>query len=266
VAEPSLVARPDPLDAGAMKTTGNTIFIAGGTSGLGLGLALRWHALGNQVVIGGRRKELLDEIAAQHPGIATVVLDIDDPASIQAAYDEVTTRYPDLNVLLTMSGIMRPENLLDPGHLETAEATITTNLLGTIRTVAVFTPYLVTKQNATILTVSSGLAFIPLVITPTYNATKAAIHSYTQSLRIQLAGTGVQVIEVIPPGVQTELMGPQQLDDERAMPLEEYLAETMTLLADQPDAAEITVQRVGFLRDAERENRYDQTVAAVNAH
>ncbi|NEA34447.1 SDR family NAD(P)-dependent oxidoreductase [Streptomyces sp. SID13031] len=247
-----------------MKTTGNTIFITGGTSGLGLGLALRFHALGNKVIIGGRRKELLDEIAAEHAGIGTVVLDVDDPASIQAAYDEVTSSYPELNAVLTMSGIMHPENLLDPGHLDTAEATITTNLLGTIRTLAKFTPYLMAKQKATILTVSSGLAFVPLAFTPTYNATKAAIHSYTQSLRIQLAGTAVQVIELIPPAVQTALMGQQ--NDERAMPLEEYLAETMTLLADQPDAAEITVQRVGFLRDAERENRYDQTVAAVNAH
>ncbi|MDX6282177.1 MAG: putative oxidoreductase [Kribbellaceae bacterium] len=246
-----------------MKTTGNTIFITGGTSGLGLGMALRWHALGNHVIIGGRRKELLDQIATQHPGIDTVVLDVDDPASIQSAYDEVT-RFPGLNAILTMSGIMRPENLLDPAHLATAEATITTNLLGTIRTVAQFTPYLVTKQDATVLTVSSGLAFIPLAFTPAYNATKAAIHSYTQSLRIQLAGTGVQVIELIPPAVQTALMG--QENDERAMPLDEYLAETMGLLASQPDAEEITVQRVGFLRNAERENRYDQTVAAVNAH
>lgn len=247
-----------------MKTTGNTILITGGTSGLGLGLALRWHALGNQVIVGGRRKELLDEIAAEHPGIGTLVLDVDDPASIQAAYDDVTSKYPDLNAVLTMSGIMRPENLLDPDHLATAEATITTNLLGTIRTITRFTPYLTTKPNAAILTVSSGLAFVPLAFTPTYNATKAAIHSYTQSLRIQLASTAVQVIELVPPGVQTTLMN--QENDERAMPVEEYLTETMALLAEHPDAAEITVQRVGFLRDAERENRYDQTVAAVNAH
>ncbi|WP_328330122.1 SDR family NAD(P)-dependent oxidoreductase [Kribbella sp. NBC_00382] len=248
-----------------MKTTGNTIFITGGTSGLGLGLALRWHALGNHVIIGGRRKELLDQIATQHPGIDTVVLDVDDPASIQSAYDEVTTRYPDLNALLTMSGIMRAENLLDPAHVETAEAIITTNLLGTIRTIATFTPFLVTKPDATILTVSSGLAFTPLALTPAYNATKAAIHSYSQSLRLQLAGTGVQVIELIPPAVQTTLM-PGQETSEHAMPLDEYLTETMDLLAAQPDAEEITVQRVGFLRDAERENRLPEAIAALNSH
>ncbi|MFI5711302.1 SDR family oxidoreductase [Kribbella sp. NPDC051620] len=247
-----------------MKTTGNTIFITGGTSGLGLGLALRFHALGNKVIVGGRRKELLDQIAAEHEGIGTVVLDVDDPASIEAAYNEVTTRYPDLNALLTMSGIMRPENLLDPGHLGTAEATITTNLLGTIRTVAQFTPYLVTKQDATILTVSSGLAFTPLALTATYNATKAAIHSYTQSLRLQLAGTGVQVIELIPPHVATTLMGQQ--DAPTAMPVEDFLTETMDILRDHPDVAEVTVQRVGFLRNAERENRLPETIAALNSH
>ncbi|WBQ06085.1 SDR family oxidoreductase [Kribbella sp. CA-293567] len=247
-----------------MKTTGNTIFVTGGTSGLGLGLALKFHALGNKVVIGGRRRELLDQLAGEHPGLGTVVLDVDDPKSIQAAYDEVTARYPDLNAVLTMSGIMRPENLLDPGHVAIAEATVTTNLLGTIRTVATFTPYLVAKPGATILTVSSGLAFVPLVVTPTYNATKAAIHSYTQSLRLQLAEVGIQVIEVIPPAVQTTLMGQQ--DDERAMPVEEYLTETMSILTDQPEVTEVTVRRVGFLRDAEREGRYQETVQALNGH
>jgi uncharacterized oxidoreductase len=264
VAEPGLVARPRPIEAGTMKTTGNTIFITGGTSGLGLGLALRWHALGNQVIVGGRRKELLDQIATEHPGIDTVVVDVDDPASIQAAYDEVTSKHPDLNAVLTMSGIMRPENLLDPGHLETAEATITTNLLGTIRTIAQFTPHLVTQQDATILTVSSGLAFTPLALTATYNATKAAIHSYTESLRLQLAGTGVQVIELVPPHVATTLMGQQ--DAPTAMPVEEFLTETMDILRDQPDVTEVAVERVGFLRNSEREGRYPEAVAALNSH
>ncbi|MEV6410815.1 SDR family NAD(P)-dependent oxidoreductase [Kribbella sp. NPDC051718] len=248
-----------------MKTTGNTIFITGGTSGLGLGLALRWHALGNHVIIGGRRKELLDQIATQHPGIDTVVLDVDDPASIQSAYDEVTTRYPDLNAILTMSGIMRPENLLDPSHVETAEATITTNLLGTIRTIATFTPWLATKPDATILTVSSGLAFVPLSYTPTYNATKAAIHSYTQTLRLQLAGTGIQVIELIPPSVRTALMPGQETAD-HAQPLDEYLTDTIDILLTEPDVTEVVIDRVKFLRNAEPEGRLPETIAALNSH
>jgi short-subunit dehydrogenase involved in D-alanine esterification of teichoic acids len=264
VAEPGLVANSGRRDGGTMKTTGNTIFVTGGTSGLGLGLALRWHELGNTVVIGGRRKELLDQIATEHPGIGTVELDVADPASIDAAFEDVTRRYPDLNAILTMAGIMHPENLLDPAHLATSESIITTNLLGTIRVITRFTPYLATKQDAAILTVSSGLAFVPLVITPTYNATKAAIHSYTQSLRAQLADTSIQVIEVIPPAVQTTMMN--QENDERAMPLDDYLTETMDLLRDNPDAEEITVQRVNFLRNAERENRYAETLQTINSH
>jgi short-subunit dehydrogenase involved in D-alanine esterification of teichoic acids len=264
VVKPSLVVAVDLPKPGTMKTTANTIFITGGTSGLGLGLALRFHALGNKVIIGGRRKDLLDQIATEHTGIDTVVLDVDDPASIKGAFDEVTSKYPELNAILTMSGIMQPENLLDPGHLETAEATITTNLLGTIRTVSQFVPHLVTRPDAAILTVSSGLAFVPLTMTPTYNATKAAIHSYTQSLRTQLAATPIQVIELIPPAVQTTLMNQQ--DNPHAMPVEDYLNETMAILRTQPDVTEVAVDRVNFMRKAEHEHRYAETFTAINSH
>jgi uncharacterized oxidoreductase len=244
-----------------MRTTGNTIFMTGGTSGIGLELARRFRDLGNTVIISGRRKDLLDRIAAED-GIEGVTLDVADPASIAAAFEQVTSTH-DVNVLITMAGIMQVEDLRDPGHLATAEQTIEINLLGTIRAVAAFTPYLLKQRDPAILTVSSGLASVPLTITPTYSATKAAIHSYTQSLRIQLADTGIQVIEVVPPAVQTTLMN--QEDDERAMPLDEYVDETMNILQHQPDADEILVDRVRFLRDAERENRYDAVVAALNS-
>ncbi|HEY0473262.1 MAG TPA: SDR family NAD(P)-dependent oxidoreductase [Kribbella sp.] len=246
-----------------MKTTGNTIFITGGTSGLGLGLALRFEALGNEVIISGRRKELLDRIATEHPGIETIVLDVEDPDSIRDAFEQVTTNHPDLNVVITMAGIMLPENLLDPAHLQVSESTVATNLLGTIRTVTAFASRLAQKQDAAILTVSSGLAFVPLAVTPTYSATKAAVHSYTESLRIQLAGTSVQVIELIPPAVRTALMN--QEDDERAMPLDDYLTETMAILQNEPDVAEVLVENVKVLRLADRNGAYDQTLAAVNA-
>jgi uncharacterized oxidoreductase len=244
-----------------MKTTGNTIFFTGGTSGLGLGLARRFRELGNTVIISGRRQDLLDRIAAED-GIEGIALDVADPDSIARAFEQVTETH-DVNVLVTMAGIMQVEDLRDPGHLATAEQTIEINLLGTIRTVAAFTPYLLKQRDPAILTVSSGLASVPLTITPTYSATKAAIHSYTQSLRIQLADAGVQVIEVVPPAVRTALMN--QEDDERAMPLEEYLDETMDLLRQHPDADEILVDRVRFLRDAERENRYDQVIGMLNS-
>ncbi len=245
-----------------MKTTGNTIFMTGGTSGIGLGLARKFRDLGNTVIISGRRKDLLDQIAAED-GIEGIPLDVADPASITAAVETVITNYPDVNVVVTMAGIMQVEDLRDPAHLATSEAIIETNLLGTIRTLTAFTPYLLKQPDPAILTVTSGLAFVPLVITPTYNATKAALHSYTQSLRIQLADTPIQVIEVVPPAVQTTLLN--QENDERAMPLDDYLTETVDLLQKHPDADEILVDRVRFLRDAERENRYDQTIQLLNS-
>jgi uncharacterized oxidoreductase len=245
-----------------MKTTGNTIFMTGGTSGIGLGLARRFRDLGNTVIISGRRKDLLDRIAAED-GIDGIALDVADPDSITAAVETVTTNHPDINVVVTMAGIMHIEDLHDPAHLATSEQIITINLLGTIRTITAFTPHLLKQADPAILTVSSGLAFVPLTITPTYNATKAAIHSYTQSLRHQLADTPLQVIEVVPPAVQTALLN--QENDERAMPLDEYLTETMELLQQHPDADEILVNRVRFLRDAERENRYDDVIGVLNA-
>ncbi|MFF0265404.1 SDR family oxidoreductase [Kribbella sp. NPDC004536] len=241
-----------------MKTTGNTIFLTGGTSGIGLELARRFRDLGNTVIISGRRKDLLDRIAAED-GIDGVHLDVADPASITAAYEAVTAKYPALNVLITMAGIMQPEDLSNH-DLALAEQIITINLLGTIRTVATFTPHLLRQPDGVIMTVSSGLAFVPLVMTPTYNATKAAIHSYTQSLRHQL---DLQVIELVPPAVRTTMLN--QENDPHAMPLAEYADETIQLLKENPTAEEILVTRVHFLRNAEKENRYETVVAALNA-
>lgn len=241
-----------------MKTTGNTIFLTGGTSGIGLELARRFRDLGNTVIISGRRKDLLDKIAREDH-LDGIELDVADPASIAAAYETVTTKYPDLNVLITMAGIMQPENLQNH-DLALSEQIVTINLLGTIRTITAFTPHLLQQQDAVIMTVSSGLAFVPLTITPTYSATKAAIHSYTQSLRHQL---DLQVIELVPPAVQTTLMN--QENDDHAMPLAEYADETIQLLRDNPDAEEILVNRVHFLRNAEKENRYADVIGVLNS-
>ncbi len=247
-----------------MKTTDNTILITGGTSGIGLGLALRFHEAGNKVIVAGRRKELLEAITAEHDGIEALVLDVADPASIASAYDTVTREHPDLNVLVNMAGIMQLENLRDPRNLSTAESTITTNLLGPIRMLAAFVPFLTRQSEAAIINVSSGLAFVPLPLTPTYNATKAAIHSFTKSLRVQLADTPVQVLELIPPAVRTALMGQQ--DSEQAMPLEDFLTETMTILRNQPEAEEILVENVKFLRFAEANGSYGDVLAMLSGH
>lgn len=247
-----------------MQTTGNTFFIPGATSGIGLGLALRFQALGNTVVIGGRRTELLDEIVAAHPGLDAVQIDTTDPASIDAAFRTVTERHPDLNVLIAMAGIMQPEDLTDPSFLATAERTVTTNLLGPIRLLAAFLPFLESAGNPAVMTVSSGLAFVPLPATPTYSATKAAIHSFTESLRVQLADSPVQVLELVPPAVQTDLM-PGQAESPTAMPLEAFLDEVMQLIETQPDAHEILVERVGVLRHAEAHGTYPQVLAHLAA-
>jgi uncharacterized oxidoreductase len=238
-----------------MRSTGNTIFMTGGTSGIGLELARRLRDQGNTVIISGRRQELFDEL-----GFEGIPLDVADPASIEAAYKTVTAKHPEVNVLITMAGVMRAEDLGEP-DLSTIEQTIDINLLGTIRTIAAFTPHLL-ERSGVIITVSSGLAFVPLAMTPTYNATKAAVHSYTQSLRHQLAGK-VQVIELVPPAVQTGLLN--GTPDPSWMPLDEYADEAIELLKNNPDADEILVDRVHFLRKAEQENRFDQVFATLNS-
>lgn len=245
-----------------MQTTGNTILITGGGTGIGRWLAEAFHALGNSVIIAGRRQTVLDETVAANPGMASLVLDIEDPAAIRRFADRVVSAHPDLNVLINNAGIMRPETA--SGDTSDAEATIVTNLLGPIRLTAALLPQLKSRPQAVVMNVSSGLAFVPLASFPTYCATKAAIHSYTQSLRYQLGGSSVQVLELAPPYVQTELMGQQQASDPNAMPLKDYIAETMHILKTSPDATEILVERVKPLRFAEANGGYDAFFKSFN--
>jgi uncharacterized oxidoreductase len=248
-----------------MNISGNNVFIPGATSGIGLALALELQAKGNTVIIGGRRGDLLEQIAADYPGIDTVQIDTTDAVSIEAAAKEVLARHPGLNVLVTMAGIMRVEDWRDPGaFLASAESVIATNVLGPIRLIAAFIEHLQAQPDATIVTVSSGLAFAPLAITPSYNASKAAIHMLSESIRLQLADTTVKVVELEPPAVRTTLL-PSQEHSEVAMPLEEFVAEVVALLESQPDAKEIQVERVKFLRYGEVRGDYHQVVAMLNA-
>ena len=245
-----------------MNITGNTIFIPGGNRGIGLALAVRLQAKGNTVIVGGRDKEALDAVAVDH-GFATVRIDTTDPDSVRAASAEVIERFPDVNVLVPMAGIMRSEDWRTPGFLQDAEATVITNVLGPIRLIAAFTEHLQSRPDATILTVSSGLAHAPLRPTPTYNATKAAVHMLSETLRLQLAGTSVAVTELVPPSVQTELM-PGHETNPHAMPLDEFADEVLSLLESEPDAHEIQVERVKFLRYGEVRGDYDQVVSTLN--
>jgi uncharacterized oxidoreductase len=248
----------------AMKTTGNTILVTGGGSGIGLGLAEALHAQGNQVIVAGRRKAALEAAATANPGMKFLPLNIEDRSSIQSFAAQIAAEFPTLNVLINNAGIMRAENLLaQPEDLADAEAIVSTNLLGPIRLTAALLPLLQRQASSAILNVTSGLAFLPLAMTPTYCATKAALHSYTQSLRYQLRDTATEVIEIIPPYVQTELMN--GAEDPRAMPLKEYIAETMEILKRQPTPAEICVQRVLGLRFAAESGKFDETFNGLNA-
>jgi uncharacterized oxidoreductase len=239
-----------------VKITGNTILITGGGSGIGRGLAEAFHAKGNQVVIAGRRKKLLDETVAANPGMKGAVLDIENSDAIRTFAEKLKKDYPALNVVIHNAGIMKPESLKD-GATADAEAMVAINLLGPISLNAALLPFLLKQQNPVIMTVSSGLAFVPLAMTPSYCATKAAIHSYTQSMRYQLKDTTAQVLELIPPYVQTELLGARQSSDPNAMPLKDFISEAMSILENSPHSTEICVERVKPLRFAEANGQYD---------
>ncbi|GAA3633389.1 SDR family NAD(P)-dependent oxidoreductase [Kineosporia mesophila] len=241
-----------------MDITNSTVLIAGGTSGLGLGIARKLAAAGSTVIVGGRRAGLLATIAAQNPGIGTVEIDVTDDASVAAARDAVLAQYPGLSAVITMSGIMIAEDLRKADHFETTRRTVETNLLGTVRVLDAFTPHFLQRGTGTLVTVTSGIAFVPFPLTPAYGATKAGIHSYTESLREQLAGTGVEVTELIPPLVATTLMGDDQANDPNAMPLQDFVDESVGLLSQQPTPREVTVERVRAQRHAVVNGIYDQ--------
>jgi uncharacterized oxidoreductase len=242
-----------------MRMTGNDILITGGGSGIGRGIAEHMHRMGNHVTVAGRHEAVLREVARANPGMHHLVLDQTDPADIAHAVTELAASRPELNVLINNAGIQRQEQLV-AGNVAAAEAQIATNLLGPIRLTAALMPQLSSRPTAAIVNVTSGLAFVPNSAMPTYCATKAALHSYTQSLRHQLTDTTIEVIEIIPPQVRTAL---RDVDDPRAMPLDDYLAETMSLLA-AGGSDEISVARVAPLRHAERDRTYDEVFEAMN--
>lgn len=242
-----------------MDITGNTILITGGTSGIGLGLALRLTEAGNKVVIAGRRTELLDAITAEHPAISAIELDVTDPDSIARARTNLEISHPDLNILVNNAGTQLREDPLDPSDIRLAEQQIATNLLGPIRTSYAFTSLLAGRKGAAIVNVTSALAFVPFPATPTYSATKAALHSFTESQRIRLADTGIQVVEIVPSGVRTDLLGQKNNPD--AMPLEDFLDQVMTQWREDPDAHELVVEPARGIRNATADGTYDGLLA-----
>jgi uncharacterized oxidoreductase len=220
-----------------MKLTGNTIFITGGGSGIGRGLAEALHKLGNKVIISGRRRSHLNAVVAANPGMEAIELDITDPASIDRVAATLIADHPELNVLINNAGIMQLDTVA--GKIDDAllTSTISTNLLGPIRMTSALVEHLKSKRSAVVAYTSSVLAFVPLAVTGIYSSTKAALHSYVLSQRFMLRNTGVRVIEIAPPWVRTELMNSQEA--EQAMPLDQFIAEAMAILG--TDANEIVV-------------------------
>jgi len=238
-----------------MDITSRSVFIAGGTSGIGLELARRFRDAGSTVVVGGRRGDALAQLAGE--GLGTVTIDVTDAGSVTRARDEVLRAHPDLDTVITMAGTGIPEDLRDPAHFAAAETTIAVNVLGTIRVIDAFTPHLIGRGSGTIITVSSGIGFLPFPVMAAYGASKAAVHAYSEALRAQLDGTGVEVAELVPPAVATRIGG----SNPHALALDAYGAEVMDLLAQDPTPHEILVQGVLMHRWAERDGTYDKLVA-----
>lgn len=241
-----------------MDFADRTVFIAGATSGIGLELARRFAAAGSTVIVGGRRADVLEQIAGE--GFAdTVLIDVTDQDSVERARDTVLRTHPGLDVIVTMSGVMIPEDLRDPAHFADAQTTIETNLLGTIRLIDAFTPHLIGCGAGTIVTVTSGIGFLPFPLMPTYAASKAGVHAYSEALRAQLDGTGVEVAELVPPAVATTPEFAER--NPHALKLDAFADEVMDLFGQEPTPHEILVKGVLMHRWAERDGSYDELVA-----
>jgi uncharacterized oxidoreductase len=249
-----------------MKMTGNTILITGGTSGIGRALAEAFHDRGNKVVVAGRRRALLDEITARRPRMVGIPLDLDDAASLSQLTGEARARFPDLNVLIANAGISRTEDMAADGwDASIAQSIVETNILGVLRVTAALLPILKGRPDATIMATSSALAFVPRADFPSYCASKAFLHSWLQSLRYQLRKIPVEVLELSPPYVQTDLTGAKQASDARAMPLDAYVADVMRLLElNEHPRGEVLLERDHARRWAERDGRYDAMFSTFN--
>jgi uncharacterized oxidoreductase len=246
-----------------MKPSGNTILITGGGSGIGREMAQRFHDLGNTVIVAGRTQASLEETVRGRANMHWLTVDASDEASIATFAKTALERFPAINVLINNAGIMHRENIAHGGETAIAEQTLITNVLGPIRMTNAFVDHLSAQADAVIVNTTSGLAFVPLVAAPSYSASKAALHSWTVSLREQLRGK-VEVIELAPPAVRTELT-PGQSTREGYMPLDDYAAEVISLFQQVPTPSEILVENVKFLRNAEREGRFDAAVSMIAA-
>lgn len=247
-----------------MKSTGNTILITGGGSGIGQALAHRWHDAGNHVIITGRRQQALDESIAGRERMTAYVLDVTVAGEVEAFAQRVVAEHPQLNVLLNNAGVYSAEKITTRRDLSDAERMIETNILGPIRVTNALIDHLSAQADAVLINVSSGLAFVPYPAAPTYSATKAAMHSYTAAIRPLLKGK-VEVIEIVPPQVQTELT-PGQSKDPNSMPLDSFADEVMALLHAAETPAEVCVENVRYFREAEAKGQFDEALQMLAKH
>jgi uncharacterized oxidoreductase len=227
-----------------MKLTGNTVLITGGGSGIGRALAEELHKRGNKVIIAGRRKDRLAKTIEANPGMESIQLDVASRESIKEATASLIARHPGLNVVINGAGVMQIDNAASAIDDEMIVSTVNTNLVGVIRLTGALIEHLRKQESATVMIVSSVLGFTPMAMTAVYSATKAALHSYAQSLRFKLRNTSVRVLEIIPPWVRTELLN--STEEPRAMPLDEFITGTIGIL--ETDANEILVPKAEFLR------------------
>lgn len=188
-----------------MKLENRTVLITGGTSGIGLELAKQLHGRGNTVIVTGRDREKLDAARRALPGVHAFQSDVSDPGEIAALHDRVTAEFPTLDTLINNAGVMRNLDLKRERDLNDVTREIEVDLSGPVRMVQRFLPHLRTRPGALIVNVSSGLAFVPMTISPVYSAAKAGVHAYSQALRAQLDGTTVTVVELAPPPAETPL-------------------------------------------------------------
>ena len=247
-----------------MALANRTILITGGNSGIGQALARDLQAKGNRIIITGRKQSSLQSMLDENPAMVGYALDVTDEAALAAFAPEIIAKHPDLDTVILNAGIMESEDYTtDPVDLDVANRTIATNLIAPIRLAAALLPHMQPRPRAALITVSSGLAFVPKAANPVYSATKAAIHSWTLSLRHQLRDTSVDVHEIAPPLVATELT-PGQSQVAAAMSLQEFTDEVVSILSRDDIPDEILVSRVNFQRNAEAEGRYAAAFATIN--
>ena len=229
-----------------------TVLITGGGAGIGAGLASAFHGRGATVIIAGRTRERVEAVAARHPGMHAETVEVADPDKVTALTERVAARWPDLDTVVNNAGIQTLFDFTSPGMLEPVALgrEVDINLKGIIYVANAFLPLLKRQPKARLINVGSGLGYVPLAAAPVYSATKAAVHSFSISLRRQLAGSPVQIVEIIPPVVETELHRDQTRKPPKAMKLDAFVSAAMAGLDSGQD--EIAVGLAKVLRTASR--------------